>query len=146
MIEQDAIDLDGAVDVLELVLADILEGNAQPAKTALRILLHSARHADSSCYCQRLEPCCHVYPITMDTSALNDIADVNPHPKLDPAICRDRRIPRGHCALDLDGATQCVHGTDEQDQQAVACSPYDLTTVFFNLGFNELGMVSIQLS
>ena len=81
----------------------------------------------------------------MDASAFYDIADVNPHPELDPPICRDLRIPIGHRALDLNGTTQRVQGTDKQDQQSVARCPHDSATVFFNLGFNELSMVSIQL-
>jgi hypothetical protein len=48
--------------------------------------------------------------------------------------------------LDLNCTTQGFHGTNEQDQQAVASCPYDPTTVFFDRGFNELGMVGVQLS
>src|SRR5215475_6070823 len=82
----------------------------------------------------------------MDACALHDIADVDPHPEGDPPICLNLRITLGHCALDLQGTTQRVHGADEQDQQAVARCPYDPTTVFFDLGFNDLGMVSVQQS
>ena len=81
----------------------------------------------------------------MDARAFYDIADVDPHPEFDPFILRYLRISLGHRALDLHGTTQRVHGTDEQDQQSVASCPYDPTTVFFNLGFNELSMVSVQL-
>jgi hypothetical protein len=65
--------------------------------------------------------------------------------EFDPPICRNFRIPLGHSALDLYGTTQGVHGTDEQDQQAVASCSYDPTTVFFDLGLNEFSMVSVQL-
>jgi len=81
----------------------------------------------------------------MDARALNDIANVHPHPEIDLPIARYLRIPLDHCALDLHGTTQAIHGADEKDQQAVASCPYDSATVFFNLGFNELSMVSIQL-
>jgi len=82
----------------------------------------------------------------MDAGTRHDIADVDPHSELDPPICGNLRIARGHGALDLHGTTQSVHGTDEQDQQAVAGCPYDTATVFFDLGFNKLSMVSGQLS
>src|SRR5215831_13167357 len=52
----------------------------------------------------------------------------------DLPIWRYWRIPLGHCALDLHRAMQGVHGTDEQDQQAVASCPYDPTSVLLNLG------------
>src|SRR5262245_62715941 len=81
----------------------------------------------------------------MDAGTLHDIADVDPHSELDPSICGNLLIALGHGALDLHGTTQSVHGTDEQDQQAVAGCPYDTATVFFDLGLNELGMVSVQL-
>src|SRR5262245_57543192 len=81
----------------------------------------------------------------MDAHALYDIADIDPHSELDPPLCGNLRIARGHGALDLYGATQGIHGTDEQNQQAVACCPYDPTTVFFDLGFNQLSMVSVEL-
>ena len=79
----------------------------------------------------------------MDAGALYDIANVDPHSELDPTICRNLRISIGHGALDLHGTTQRVHGTDEQDQQAVASCPHDPAAVFLNLGCNELSMVSI---
>ena len=146
MIQQNAVDVHRVVNILELVLTNILEGDAEPAEAGLHVFLHSARHADTASLCQRLQSGCHVYPITMDASALYDIADVDPHPEFDPPTWRNLRIPLGHCALDLDGTTQRVDGTDEQDQQSVASCPYDPTTVLFNLRFNELSMVSVQLS
>src|SRR5262245_66189517 len=82
----------------------------------------------------------------MDAGALHDIANVDPHPKIDLPIGGYLRIPLSHCALDLHSTAQSVHVTDEQDQQAVARCPYDPTTVFFDLGFNDLGMVSVQQS
>jgi len=145
-IQQHSVDLHGVVNILESVLADVLKGDAEPTETPLRVFLHSARHADPADFRQRLQSCCDVYPITMDASALNDIADVDPHPEFDPTIWRYLRIPLDHCPLDLHGTMQGVYGTDEQDQQTVASSSYDPTAVFFNLGFNELSMVSIQPS
>src|SRR5262245_62900343 len=77
--------------------------------------------------------------------ALDNIADVDPHPEFDPPICWNLCIPLGHCALDLHGTPQGFHRTDEQDQQAIAGCPCDPTTMFFDLGFNELSMVSVEL-
>ena len=62
----------------------------------------------------------------MDAGAFDNIADVDPHPELDPPICRNLRIPLDHCALDLHA--------------------YDPTTVFSNLGLNQLSVMSVQPS
>jgi len=53
-IQQNAVDLHRVVNILELVLTKILEGDAEPAETAFRVFLHSARHADAASFCQRL--------------------------------------------------------------------------------------------
>ena len=82
----------------------------------------------------------------MDAGALYDIANVDAHPEIDPPIRGHLRIPLGHCPLDLHGAAQRIHSTDEQNQQAVASRPYDPAAVFFNLGFDELRMMGVQLS
>ena len=52
----------------------------------------------------------------MDAGTLNDIANVDPHPKIDLSIGGYLRIPLSHCALDSHGTTQGIHGADEQDQ------------------------------
>src|SRR5262245_14982420 len=82
----------------------------------------------------------------MDGSAFYDIANVDPHPEFDALTCRNLRVPLGHCALDLDGTTQRIHGTDEQSQQSVASCPYDSTTVLLHFGCDQLSVVSVQLS
>jgi len=133
------------LNILELVLTNILEGNPKPAKTSLRVFFYSARDADTARLRQCLESRRNVYSITMDASTLYDIADVDAHPEIDLPICWHLSISLAHCTLDLDGTTQGIHGADEQDQQAVARCPYDPTTVFFDLGFNELSIVSVQL-
>jgi hypothetical protein len=145
VIKQDTVDVHRVVNILELVLTEILEGDAEPAETGLRVFLHAARHADTASFRQRFQPGRDVDAIAVDASAFDNIADVDPHPEFDPSIWRYLRIPLDHCPLDLHGTTQGVHGTDEQDQQAVASSPYEPTAVFFNLGFNKLSMVSVQL-
>jgi len=81
----------------------------------------------------------------MDARALNDVADVDPHSELHPPIWRHLRIPLGHCALDLDGATQRVHNARIEDEQSVASRPYDPAAVFLDLGLNELSLMSVQL-
>jgi len=145
VIQQHAIDMHQVVIILQLAFTYILEGNAELDETAARVFLHSARYADTPSFRQSFQARRHIYSVTMDASALHDIPDVEAYPEFDLPIWRYWRIPLGHCALDLHRAMQGVHGTDEQDQQAVASCPYDPTSVLLNLGFNELSMVSVQL-
>jgi hypothetical protein len=49
----------------------------------------------------------------MNAIAFYDITNVNPHPEFDPLPCRNLRIPPDHCALNLHGAPQGFHSTDE---------------------------------
>jgi hypothetical protein len=49
-------------------------------------------------------------------------------------------------ALDVDRATQRVHGTCKQHQQPLASRPCHPATVFLDLGLNELTVMGIQLS
>src|SRR4029450_4224649 len=82
----------------------------------------------------------------MEASTFYDIANVDYHPEFDPLTSRDLRIPPDHCALDLDGTTQRVNGTDAQHQQAIANRPYDPATMLFDFGRDELSMMGVQLS
>src|SRR5262245_16606040 len=146
VIQQDAVDMHRVVNILELVLTKVFEGDGEPAEAGLHILLHSARHTNTASVRQFLQSRCHVYAIAMDARAFYDIADVDPHSEFDPFTCRNPRISFGHCALDLDGTTQGIHGADEQHQQSVTSCPYDPTTVLFNFRCNELSMMSVQPS
>ena len=85
-----------AANILELVLTNILEGDAEPAETALRIFLHAARHVDTAGFRQLLQPGRYIDSVTMDACAFDNIADIDPHPEFDPPICRNLRIPLGH--------------------------------------------------
>jgi hypothetical protein len=82
----------------------------------------------------------------MDAGAFYDIANIDPHSEFDALACRNLRIALKHRALDLDRAAQGFHRTDEQDQEAIAGGPDHPPMVFSNLGFNELGMVGVELS
>ena len=54
VIQQNAVDVHRVVNILELVLTNILEGDAEPAEAGLHVFLHSARHADTASLCQCL--------------------------------------------------------------------------------------------
>src|SRR6185295_5433556 len=65
------IDTDRPGNVLELVLAYILKGNAEPVEGAVHVFLHAIRHADPTNVRQGLQARCDIYPIAMDARSLD---------------------------------------------------------------------------
>ena len=65
LIQQDAVDVHGALDILELALTNIFEGDAEPAQATLDVLLHSARDAHTSSFRQCFQSRRHVYAVAM---------------------------------------------------------------------------------
>jgi hypothetical protein len=84
-----------------------------------------------------------------DRTAENEIShDITTLTPILNSIRRSRYlgIALRHPALDLHGTTQRIHGTDKQDQQAVAGCSYDAPpAVLGKLGRNELGMMRVEL-
>jgi hypothetical protein len=62
--------------------------DAEPTQTALRVFVHPARQANATRVCHCLQSGCNVDPIAVDAGALDDIANLDPHPECDPPISR----------------------------------------------------------
>ena len=104
-------------DVLELLLADVFEGEVEPARG---ILLHARRDADPAGLGQRFEPGRDVDAVAKDVAVLDDdVADIDADTELDAG----RRPARRHCArpspLHFDGAAQRIDDAAELDEQPV---------------------------
>jgi hypothetical protein len=82
----------------------------------------------------------------MGAGTFDDVANINPHPEFDPLVRRNERIALDHCALNFDSASQRFHGADEKHKETVSGRPDDPAMVLSDLGFDQLGMVSVQLS
>jgi len=105
-------------DVLELLLADVREGQIELARG---ILLHPRRDANPARLCQSFEPCGDIDAIAKNVAVLDDdVPHVDTDAKLDAAVGRNTRVARGHLALHLDRAAQRVDDAGELDKQSVA--------------------------
>jgi hypothetical protein len=65
---------------------------------------------------------------------LDDVAEIDPHPKFDAVIGRHIGVSLGHFALYFDGATRGVDDADELDEQAIPRCFDDATAMLLNLG------------
>jgi hypothetical protein len=73
----------------------------------------------------------------MSSPSNNDVAKVDPDPKLDSLIGREGCIALRDASLDLEGATHRLHSARELDQQAIAGGLDDPTVVLADLGIDE---------
>ena len=123
-------------DVLELLLADVFEGEVELARG---ILLHARRDADPAGLGQRFEAGRDIDAIAKDVAVLDDdVADIDADAKLDAVVGRYTGVAPGHLALHLDGAAQCIHHTAELDEQPVAGGLDEATPVLGDFRIEEL--------
>src|SRR5262245_24975076 len=100
-LETDSIDPHRPRNVLELLLANILEGDFE---TSMDILLHAARNANPARFGQSLKPCRDVHAVAPYVGAVNDdVARVDAHAELDPLLLGQIDVTLIHRALDFDG-------------------------------------------
>ena len=82
--ELHAVDVDCARDILDLLRAEILEGEAQLVED---LIAHDPADADSARVGQRFEARRHIDAIAEDVVAVDDdVADVDADPKVEPPI------------------------------------------------------------
>src|SRR6516165_3243834 len=99
-IEQHAIHSDGPRNVLELLLAYILEADFE---TSVDILLHPARNANPTGFGQSLQTCRHVHAVAPYVGAVDDeVTCVNAYTKLYSLLLGQAGIALAHRALNLD--------------------------------------------
>src|SRR5271165_6987004 len=121
----------GPRDVLERLLAPVLEGKVEPTRG---ILLHARRDADAAWLSQAFEPSRDVDPIADDVAILDeDIADIDADAELDATIRGQRRIAFRHCGLHLGRAARRVDDAGELGQEAVAGGVDDTAAMGGNL-------------
>ena len=60
----------------------------------------------------------------------DDVADMDADAKLDALVGEHIRVALRHSALQLDGAADGIHGANELDQNAVACTFDDSSAMF----------------
>ena len=119
VVEQDPEDPDRPGDVLDVLLAQILEGDVEPVAD---LVAHRRRDADAARLGQRLEPRGDIDAVAEDVAVLDDhVAEIDADAELDAsAPAARRRLRRAiRCWI----STAHVHGVGdalELDQHAVA--------------------------
>jgi hypothetical protein len=112
--DRHAIYPDRSCDILEALLAQILEGEIEATGG---VLLHPRRDADAARLGQTLQPRRDVDAVAEDVAILdNDVALMNADAEVETAVLRHSGIARRHSALHSDGTAQCIDDTGELDQ------------------------------
>src|SRR6516165_357727 len=128
---------DRPADVLELLLADVLEGEVELARD---ILMNASRHADAARLGQAFEPGRDVDAIAKDVAVLDDdVADVDADAELDTTVRGQRGIAFAHRRLYLGRAAQRIDDAGELDQQPIAGRLDDASVMAGNFRIDDLG-------
>ena len=114
----DPIHPDRTRDIFEVLLAEIGEGEVEPAG---RVLLNPGGYANPARVRQGLEPGSNIDPIAENVAVFDDdVALVDTDAKLDAAVRRRVGISAGDLPLNLDRATQRIDDAGEFNKKPVA--------------------------
>ena len=142
--EGDAVDADRTRDVLDGLLAHVLE-----AKTELiaHLIVHDARNQDPAGIGQRFQPGRHIYAITEDVIPVDyDVADVEADAEFDALVRRNTGIALDHTALNVDGAAHGIDHADEFHQHSVTGRLDDPAAMFGDLGVDQFLAMRLELA
>ena len=133
----DSVDPYRAGNVLEVLLANIVEGEVE---TSGYVLLNTGGHANASGLSQTFQPSRDVHPVTKDVVVLhNDVALVNADTELDAILVRRSATSLIYPVLPLGRTTQCINHTGKFDQQAITGRLDDAAPVFGDLRIDNVG-------
>ena len=140
--EQDAVHTRRPRDILELLLASVLECYVE---FAVCVLMDAARHADPARFGKLLQPRGDVDAVAKDVVAIDDdVADVDTDSQIDPLFGRHTGIALGHATLHVDRTAHRVDHAREFQQQPVARGLDDPAAVFGDLRVNKLPPMGLQ--
>src|SRR5215471_466519 len=107
--------------------------------------MHAARNADPARFRKLLQARRHIDAVAVDVVPLdNDVTDIDADAKLHPLIGSQAGIALDNAALHVDGTAHCVDYAGKLQQQTVPCGFDDATTVFSDLGVDQITPVSLQ--
>src|SRR4029453_9015918 len=122
-------------DVLELPLAQILEGQIQ---LVAHLIVHDLAYADPAGFGEAFEPCRNVDAIAVNIVAVDDdVAEVDAEAELDAMVRRHVRVASLHRVLDLDRALDGSDHAREFDQEAIASCLDDAAVVLGDLRVDQ---------
>jgi hypothetical protein len=137
-----AVNPDGAPNVLQLLLAHILEGEVELAGG---ILLHPRRHAYPSGLGQRFQPSGNINSVAEDIPVLDhDVAHVDANAELDALVWGRRHIALSHPSLHVGRTAQRIYHTAELDEQPIPSRLDQPAIVRGDRRINQLGPDCLQ--
>jgi hypothetical protein len=137
-----SIDPDWAGDVLDLLLAHILEDVIEPVA---HLVTHRPAKANPARLGKRLQPRCHVHPMPEDVVLLgNHVAEIDADPEVDPLVLQGGRVSLGHAPLHLRRASHRIYNVRELREEAVAGVLYDPAAVLGDLWADQLPEMRLE--
>jgi hypothetical protein len=141
---RDPEDADRPGDVLDLLLAHVLEGQVELVP---HLVADLARDAKPAGFCKRFEPSRDVHAIAVDVVAVDDdVADVDANPEDDPPVLRDTGIPSHHAVLNCHSAGDRIHHTWKLDEDAVSGGLHHSAVMPRNGGIGEFSADGLQIA
>jgi hypothetical protein len=129
------VDPHGPGNVFDLLLAQILKDKGQPVAHVIVDRIGDQHPAGIG---QGLDARGDVDAVAVKVVALDDyIAEIDADAQLDAAVCRDTRVPPGHCLLHRDRAAHRIDDARKFDQHAVAGGLDDAAVVFGDFRIDE---------
>src|SRR5216683_8306756 len=131
-----------ARDVLDCLLAPVLEGIGQPVAD---LIAYGAGDADPAWLGETFEPRRNVHAVAVDIAAVDDdVAQIDADAKLDPPLRRHVGVALAHRCLDLDGALYGLDDAGELDQRTVAHQLDCAASMRGDLGLNEFPAARLE--
>src|SRR6516162_1759165 len=133
--ESDSIGTHGSCDVLDLLLAEIVEGEVE---AVAHLLVRRGTEANPAGLGQGFEPGGNVDAIAEDVAILDDdVTDIDAHAKFDAALCRSCGVAGDHLALQLDRTAHRVDNAGKLRKEAVASRFDDAAAMLGDFGIAE---------
>src|SRR6516165_10534419 len=129
-------------DVLDSLLAAVVEGNVQPV---LDLVAYHAADADFSGLGQGFKAGGDIDTVAIEVALVeDDVAEIDADAKLDTPLDRHIGVAPSYRLLDLDGAPHRIDDAGELDEQPVAGRLDDAASVFLDLGIRQLSPDCLQ--
>jgi hypothetical protein len=136
------IDPHGPRDILDLLLAKILEGVIE---LVADVIAHHSADADTARFGEGLQSCRDIHAVAEDVVLLdNHVAEVDADAESDTLVLGRFGIAFRHAALDLHGAAHGINDARKLCQEAVAGILYDTASVLLDLRLYQLPEMGLQ--
>ena len=142
--EGDAVDPDRPLDVLQHLLAHVLEGELEPVAD---VIANRARDGDAAGNGDAFQARCYVDAVAENVVGLeNHVADIDADAKQDAALFRHSGVALSHSALHLGGTGDGVHDARKLREHAVTGQLDDAALMFRDLRVDQLVAMDFQRS